>query len=448
MSDRRTDSEQTETGKTPLSLRIVLFQPLYQGNVGSVCRVMKNFGLTELYLVRPCALEGEARAMASHAADVLRNAVICENLEEATAGCDVIIGTTGMRSVKGCDHIRTPSFSPGALRQKMQEFHPETKFALLFGREDIGFTNDELASFSLIATIPSSPIYPVMNLSHAVGIMAYELSGARLTGPYKSVSFPEFDAMCRHFDEMLSEMAFEPLKKEKMALMIRRIFARAALTPCETKTLRGIFRNIQYYVKKSKGETVEKHPSEISNVFEKEAFCREMDTAEKLRFKLRPWKKSDADSIAKYANNEKIAACLRNSFPSPYTLQEAEKFIYNILQTDESAQCFRAIDVGGRAVGSISISLKGDIYCKSAEIGYWLAEPFWGRGIMSEAVRQMCTEAFEKYDIVRIFAEPKADNTGSRKVLENAGFVLEGVLKKSVYKNDRFFDSCVYARLK
>ncbi|MDV0444956.1 tRNA (cytidine(34)-2'-O)-methyltransferase [Methanimicrococcus sp. At1] len=252
------------------NLRIILVEPLYQGNVGSVCRVMKNFGFTELYLVNPCPLEGEARAMSSHAIDVLQNAKICLTIEEAVAGYDVVIGTTGMRAQKGCDHIRTPAMAPGVLREKMEEFHPETKFALLFGREDIGFTNDELAYCSMIATVPSSHIYPVMNLSHAVGIMVYELSGARLTGKYKTTDFKEFNAMCAHFEDVLKDMEFDPFKQEKMALMMKRIFARAELTPCEAKTLRGIFRNIQYHAKKAKGEDVSKYRQAIENQFENE----------------------------------------------------------------------------------------------------------------------------------------------------------------------------------
>jgi ribosomal-protein-alanine N-acetyltransferase len=108
----------------------------------------------------------------------------------------------------------------------------------------------------------------------------------------------------------------------------------------------------------------------------------------------------------------------------------------------------RAIDIDGIAVGSIGIFLKDDVYCKSAELGYWLGEPFWGKGIMTQAVKQICKMAFEKYDIVRIFAEPYADNTASRRVLEKAGFRLEGILRKSVYKKGQIMDSCIYALIK
>lgn len=164
-----------------------------------------------------------------------------------------------------------------------------------------------------------------------------------------------------------------------------------------------------------------------------------------MNFILRKWKLSDAQSIAQIANNKKIADNLRNLFPYPYTIEDAKGYIDICLNTDESKNLFYAIDVEGKAVGSIGVFVKDDVYCKSAEIGYWLGEDYWGKGIMSEAIRRSCEEAFKIFDIVRIFAEPYAYNIGSRKALEKAGFKLEGVLEKSVYKNGTFFDSCVYA---
>jgi len=99
-------------------------------------------------------------------------------------------------------------------------------------------------------------------------------------------------------------------------------------------------------------------------------------------------------------------------------------------------------------VESIALFIKNDVYCRSAEIVYWLGEPFWSRGIMSEAIKQFCQTAFKQYNIVRIFAEPYAYNIGSRKALEKAGFVLEGIMKKGVYKDGKFFDYCMYALVK
>ena len=167
-----------------------------------------------------------------------------------------------------------------------------------------------------------------------------------------------------------------------------------------------------------------------------------------MECKLRPWRMEDAETIARYANNPKVAANLRDAFPHPYTQRDAAAFIQSCLDADPARCCFRAIAVNGETVGSISLSIGEDISSKSAELGYWLAEPFWGKGIMTWAVREICREAFEKLDIVRIHAEPMAYNIGSRRVLEKAGFTLEGTLRQSVYKRGQMFDSYIYSLLK
>lgn len=167
-----------------------------------------------------------------------------------------------------------------------------------------------------------------------------------------------------------------------------------------------------------------------------------------VEFELREWRLEDVRSVAAFANNKRIADNLRNAFPHPYTEKDAEAFITACLSADERAKCFRAVSVDGVAIGSIGLFLKEDVYCKTAELGYWLAEPFWGKGIMTAAVSRICSHAFASYDIVRIFAEPFAGNTASRRVLERAGFTLEGILKKNVFKCGRLMDSCIYALLK
>ena len=102
-------------------------------------------------------------------------------------------------------------------------------------------------------------------------------------------------------------------------------------------------------------------------------------------------------------------------------------------------------DQAAAEAGSIGLFLGSDVYRRSAELGYWLGEPFWGRGIMTAAVETMCREGFAAWDIVRIHAEAFARNAASRRVLEKAGFALEGTLRRSVYKNGEMLDSCIYA---
>ena len=165
-------------------------------------------------------------------------------------------------------------------------------------------------------------------------------------------------------------------------------------------------------------------------------------------FVLRPWRRTDIEAVAEAADNPNIAANLRNIFPSPYTLADAKWFVEDCIAQGETRQLMRAIAVNGRAAGSISVARKDDVYEKSAELGYWLAEDYWGRGIMTEAVRQICREAFDRFDILRIFAEPFAENLGSRRVLEKAGFVCEGTMRMGVYKNGRAQSYCMYALLR
>ena len=168
-----------------------------------------------------------------------------------------------------------------------------------------------------------------------------------------------------------------------------------------------------------------------------------------MDFVLREWRQSDAADVAKYANNAKIACNLRDVFPHPYTLTDAEYFVNSCLEADQDRQLFRAIEIDGRAAGSIALCLGSDVYSRTAELGYWLAEDFWGKGIMTEAVRRMCEEGFAQWDdLLRIYAEPFAHNAGSRRVLEKAGFTLEGVLRQSVFKRNEVCDSCMYALLR
>lgn len=165
-------------------------------------------------------------------------------------------------------------------------------------------------------------------------------------------------------------------------------------------------------------------------------------------FTLRPWLLSDAEAVAAAADNPKIAANLRNAFPSPYTMADAEWYVGDCVAQGEARQLTRAIVIDGKAAGSIGVFVKDDVYEKSAELGYWLAEEHWGKGVMTEAVRRLCREAFGRFDILRIFAEPFADNLGSRRVLEKAGFTCEGTMRNGVYKNGRVHSYCIYALLR
>ncbi len=134
---------------------------------------------------------------------------------------------------------------------------------------------------------------------------------------------------------------------------------------------------------------------------------------------------------------------MTNGFPHPYTVEHARSFI-NMANRDTPVHIF-AIEVEGEAAGGIGIHPQSDIHIKNAELGYWLAENYWGKGIITEAVKQMVDFAFRTYDINRVFARPFGNNPASQRVLEKAGFKLEARLKDTIFKNDEFLDELIYA---
>ena len=164
-----------------------------------------------------------------------------------------------------------------------------------------------------------------------------------------------------------------------------------------------------------------------------------------MNIMLRKWNESDLDNLVKYANNFNIAKWLTNGFPHPYTYKDGKAYL-SMIANDNPAKVF-AIEVNGEAVGSIGIFPQTDIHEKNAEIGYWLAEEYWGKEIMTEAINEIVTYGFQTFDIVRIFARPFSTNLKSQRVLEKAGFILEARLKKALYKNGEFIDELIYSKL-
>lgn len=158
---------------------------------------------------------------------------------------------------------------------------------------------------------------------------------------------------------------------------------------------------------------------------------------------LRPLVASDAESLARYANNRSVAKNLRDRFPHPYQKADAEWYIAH-LATREVQSSFGII-VGNEAIGSISLMLGDDIARRSAEIGYWLGEPFWGRGIAVQALRATTQYAFDTLNMARVFAVPFVSTSRSMRVLEKAGFVREGLMRHSAVKDGVLLDQWMYA---
>ena len=162
-----------------------------------------------------------------------------------------------------------------------------------------------------------------------------------------------------------------------------------------------------------------------------------------MSFTLRPWRLTDLNSLVHHANNAHIARNLTNAFPHPYTPDDGLAFI-EMTGTHQPVRIF-AIEVAGEAVGGIGVHPQGDVFIKNAELGYWLAEPYWGRGIVTGAVREITAYAFRHFDIDRLFARPFGSNIGSQRVLEKAGFTLEAHLKGTIFKNGTTVDELIYA---
>jgi RimJ/RimL family protein N-acetyltransferase len=159
---------------------------------------------------------------------------------------------------------------------------------------------------------------------------------------------------------------------------------------------------------------------------------------------LRRWEPSDKTSLIRHANNKKVSRNLRDRFPCPYTDADADAFL-TAAGASNSRDLIYAIVIRGEAVGGIGVHPRKDVERHSAEIGYWLGEDFWGRGIATAAVSKLSHHALEELDIFRIFATVFASNPASARVLEKAGFLREGIMSRAVLKQGVLIDAALYA---
>ena len=158
---------------------------------------------------------------------------------------------------------------------------------------------------------------------------------------------------------------------------------------------------------------------------------------------LRPWNEGDKSSLVRHANNYEVWCHMRDQFPHPYTREAADEWIALVEQ--RSPQTYFAVEAHGEAVGGIGLTLKSDVERCSAEIGYWLGEAVWGRGIATAAVQALTDYGFKVLGLIRIFAVPFANNLASMRVLEKAGYVREGVMRRSAIKEGVVLDQVLYA---
>lgn len=167
-----------------------------------------------------------------------------------------------------------------------------------------------------------------------------------------------------------------------------------------------------------------------------------------MKIEITEWILSDAKDLSAAINNLAVLNNLRDGLPYPYTEKNGEDYISCMLASDKNKVFAFAVRVDGVAVGSIGVFRQENIHFRTAELGYYLKQEFWGRGIMTEAVKSACNFVFSHSDIVRIFAEPFADNEGSCRVLEKCGFSCEGVMRKNAFKNGEFKDMKLYSLIR
>lgn len=167
-----------------------------------------------------------------------------------------------------------------------------------------------------------------------------------------------------------------------------------------------------------------------------------------MKVRIRKWEMIDATDLAAALSNPKILNNLRDGLPYPYTEQDGRNFISAMLSDNENDTFAFAVTLDGKVIGSIGAFRQANIHRQTAEMGYYIAEPYWGHGIMTEAVKQLCRYVFDNTDILRIYAEPFAHNAASCRVLEKSGFTFEGTLRSNAVKKGKVLDMKMYSLLK
>ena len=233
-------------------IRVVLVEPLYEINIGLTCRIMKNFGFKDLCIVNPrTEISDLARTFAVKAVDILDSALIVKSLDEAISDFDVKIGTTG--KLAGPRNVLRSVVPPWHLNEILKK---EGKVVILFGREDIGLTNDELALCDVIVNIPTSDEYPVMNVTHAIAVILYELSKLKIKPRAKLAGENLRNVALDYFAEILDLIDYPKNKRERAKLVFKRIMGKSFISRKELLVFLSVLRKVSlrlrdHYVQKS-----------------------------------------------------------------------------------------------------------------------------------------------------------------------------------------------------
>lgn len=223
-------------------LRIVLVGPEYEINLGHAARVLANFGFNELYIVKPKVKIGfNAKMFSKRAYPILQNAKIFRSLDEATKDCDFLVGTSGVIG-RSKNVLRNP-LTPKNFANKIKSL--DGRIALLFGREGVGLTKKEIEKCDFLVTIPTSKEYPVLNVSHAMAIVLYELFDVKKTKFIKRASREEKERLLQTFNEFVDFFAERLRNPEKIKLSFKRIVGRSLISEVESRAILSIFERIK-----------------------------------------------------------------------------------------------------------------------------------------------------------------------------------------------------------
>lgn len=220
---------------------VILQEPKHEGNVGAVARCMKNFGFKNLYLINPCNIGDECYKRAKHAKDIIKSAKTFDSLEAAGNEVNFLVGTSGVVNLNDKHHIRNP-ITPRQFVDHAKQL--DSTVGLLFGREDYGLYQEELMLCDLLVTIPANKKYPILNLSHAVGVVLYELASAdlkiKIRGHRKTSEF-EREKLYKQFQGFLDLVDYPNHKRKHTQILFRRLMGRATPSKWEFHTMMGVF---------------------------------------------------------------------------------------------------------------------------------------------------------------------------------------------------------------
>lgn len=230
---------------------IVLVEPKYSGNIGAVARSMANFDFKNLYLINPCKLDNDCFARAMHAQEILKNAKFFNSFNEAINNLDFLVATSSIESKTDKKHLRLP-LNIFDFCNKI--FQIDAKVGLIFGREDNGLFNEEIARCDIMVRIPTSKSYSSMNLSHAVTIVLFNIfvNKTEIKTKKRKLDSIEKEKLFGFFSELLENIGYPKHKKENTNLMFKRLMGRAMPSKWEYHTFMGVLSGSIQKIKKSK----------------------------------------------------------------------------------------------------------------------------------------------------------------------------------------------------